>query len=374
MRASRTLARALLLEIAIYTTLGFTAFVGILLVLHVAQEMEDLIAVGLSGADAWGVVRALVPIIAGYAVPVGFLFGILVTVGRMSADLEVLAMRACGIGRQGVLIPVLALATAVSLFTAYLMIEVEPRSRLALRILLQDVASRGAILDPGEFQNVAGRVIYVGARDAAGNLERVMISDASRGGRPFVVFAVRGRFRLDSEAALIRLELEDGDLLLQSPDGDRALQQRIAFTRFDYHLDARPILDIGPSIRPRDLPFGLLIERRRLAERGELPPEIRRRNPNEYAVQLHRRLALPWTPLLFAAVGVTLGLRRARGTRSWGVWVCIALVTAYYLVLKAGEGLADEGELPAALAVWLPNALFAAAAGVLLVQSRRFES
>lgn len=374
MRASRTLARALLLEIAIYTTLGFTAFVGILLVLHVAQEMEDLIAVGLSGADAWGVVRALVPIIAGYAVPVGFLFGILVTVGRMSADLEVLAMRACGIGRQGVLIPVLALATAVSLFTAYLMIEVEPSSRLALRILLQDVASRGAILDPGEFQNVAGRVIYVGARDAAGNLERVMISDASRGGRPFVVFAERGRFRLDSEAALIRLELEDGDLLLQSPAGDRALEQRIAFTRFDYHLDARPILDIGPSIRPRDLPFGLLIERRRLAERGELPPEIRRRNPNEYAVQLHRRLALPWTPLLFAAVGVTLGLRRARGTRSWGVWVCIALVTAYYLVLKAGEGLADEGELPAALAVWLPNVLFAAAAAVLLAQSRRFES
>jgi len=374
MRASRTLARALLLEIAIYAGLGFTAFVGILLVLHVAQELEDLIAVGLTRADAWGVIRALVPIISGYAVPVGFLFGILVTVGRMSADLEVLAMRACGIGRQGVLIPVLLLGAVISLFTGYLMIEVEPRSRLALRVLLQDVASRGAILDPGEFQNVAGRVIYVGARDATGNLERVMISDASRGARPFVVFAERGRFRLDSEAALIRLELENGDLLLQSPDGDRALEQRIAFVRFDYHLDARPILDIGPSIRPHDLPITMLIERMRLAQRGELPPEIRRRNPREYEVQLHRRFALPWAPLLFAAVGVTLGLRRARGTRSWGVWVCIALVSTYYLVLKAGESLADEGDLAPALALWLPNALFALAAAFLLLRSHRFES
>jgi lipopolysaccharide export system permease protein len=373
MRASRILARALLQEIATFAGLGFAAFVGILLILNIAQEMEDLIAVGLAPSDAWALVRALVPIVVGYAVPVGFLFGILVTVGRMSADLEVLAMRACGIGLTGILVPILVMGLVVSVFTAYLMIQVEPRSRLALRVIMQDVASRGAILDPGQFSNLAGRVVFIDARDARGNLEHVVISDASHPGRPFVVFAERGHFRLDTEAALIRLELENGNLLFQG-EGPGVARQRIGFDRFDYQVDAGPLLDIEPSIRPRDLPFGQLLERVRLARRDALPPEIRRRNPHEYEVQLHRRLALPWAPLLFAAVGTPLGLRRARGNRAWGVWACIALVAAYYLVLDMGERLADSGEIPAALAVWLPNGLFALTAGILLVRARRLDA
>ncbi len=373
MRASRILARALLKEIAIFAGLGFSAFVGILLILNLANEMEDLIAVGLARSDAAALVRALVPIVVGYSVPVGFLFGILVTVGRMSADLEVLAMRACGIGLHGLLTPVLLMGLAISAFTAYLMIHVEPRSRLALRVVMQDIASRGAILDSGQFTNLAGRVVFLDARDARGNLERVMISDASQPQRPFVVFAERGHFHLDAEAALIRLELENGNLLFQTQESDVA-QQRIGFDRFDYQLDAGPLLEIGPLLRPRDLPMGQLLERVRLARRDALPPEIRRRNPHEYELQLHRRLALPWAPLLFAAVGVPLGLRGARGTRAWGVWVCIALVAAYYLVLDMGERLADGGEIPAALAIWLPNGLFAIAAGILLTRSRQFDA
>ena len=64
-------------------------------------------------------------------------------------------------------------------------------------------------------------------------------------------------------------------------------------------------------------------------------------------------------------------MRRTRGGRSWGVLLCAGLVGAYYGVLTFSQYLALEGVLPAGLALWIPNALCAVAAAVLLARARR---
>ncbi len=375
MRASPTLARSLIAEIVVYAALGSLAFVGLLVVLNLAHELEDLIAVGLAPQDAWGVLRALIPIVAGYAAPVGLLFGVLAAVGRSSADLEVVAIQASGMGLGQLLVPTLATAFAFSLLTALLLIRVEPQARLTLRHHLRDVASRGAVLEPGSFRNVAGRVVYVDGRSAQGDLERVVISDRSVPERPFLVFAESARFRFDSESAAIHLELARGSVIFSDPDTDRSKAgvQRMEFEEFDYAFDASPILDVAASIRPRDLPMDELVRRLRLARADALPPQIRRRNVHEYEVQFHRRFSLPVAPLVLAAVALPLALPRARANRAWGVLACTGLVSIYHVVLQAGERLADRGSVAAWIAVWTPNALFAAAAAWLLWRARRAE-
>lgn len=373
-RVSLILARSLLVEAGVYSGIGFTAFVGILLTLNFAQELEDLIAVGLTRADAWSLIGSLLPITIGYAIPVGLLFGILVAMGRLSSDLEILAIQACGIGLGGVVAPILLLALGMSLVTALLMIEVEPQSRLELRALLSKIASRGAIIEAGHFRKVAGRVIFVEARDAEGNLQNVMIWDGTNPLRPFVAFGNRGRLRFDPEISALRLTLENGDILLGGSGPNEGHGHRIAFEWFGYACDAKPLLNIEPWIRPRDLPMRELIRRLRLARNNMLPAEIRRRNRHEYEVQFHRRLALPWAPLLFATVGVALGLRQSRRSRSWGVWMCVTVVALYYVTLNVAEDLATKGEVPAALAVWLPNVLCALGVATLLRRALRAEA
>jgi lipopolysaccharide export LptBFGC system permease protein LptF len=74
---------------------------------------------------------------------------------------------------------------------------------------------------------------------------------------------------------------------------------------------------------------------------------------------------------VFAALGVPLGLRRARSARAWGVLACVVLVAAYYLLLSFGQYLGESGRAPAGLALWIPNALFAAAALPLLRHAQR---
>ncbi|MDE0576634.1 MAG: LptF/LptG family permease, partial [Opitutales bacterium] len=71
----------------------------------------------------------LIPYAAAYALPLGFVVGLLLSLGRMSADKEILAMRTVGLGVGTVLYPVILLALLFSVLSVFLVGEWGPRSR-----------------------------------------------------------------------------------------------------------------------------------------------------------------------------------------------------------------------------------------------------
>lgn len=365
MRVARTLSRSIAAEVVAFAGVGFLAFVAILLVQNVAQRLEELVAVGMTFRDTRAVLSCLFGMVAPYAVPVGFLFGTLAAVGRLSADSEITAMRACGLGIGTLFAPVLAIAVAVSALTAVGMVRLEPSARRDLRAVLADVASRGAILEPGRFRSIGPRVIYVQSRDRENRLKRIVVSDRSNPERPFLIFAESGRFSFDAESMRMRLELERGDVHLEARDP--ASHRRIAFDRFDYSIDAASLFDRAHNARPSEMDFAQLAER--IAGRSD--PIGVTWDPAQYRAHYHRRLAIPFAPFVFAALGVPLALQRSRAARPWGVLVCALLVAAYYLLLSFGQYLGETGAAPAALALWIPNAAFALAAIPLVRRAQR---
>ncbi|RIK89760.1 MAG: hypothetical protein DCC71_25840 [Proteobacteria bacterium] len=365
MRFARTLSRSIAAEVIAFAGIGFLAFIGILLVQSVAQRLEELVAVGITFRDTRAVLLCLVGMVAPYAVPVGFLFGILAAVGRLSSDSEVTAMRACGLGLGTLFGPVLAIGVGIALLTGLLMIRVEPAARRELRSVLADVASRGAILEPGRFRTIGGRVVYVQSRDRENRLKRIVVADRSNPKRPFLIFAESGRFSFDAEQMRMRLELEHGDVHLES--ADPTTHRQIAFRRLDYSIDAASLFDRARSARPSEMNLSQLADR--IAGRATDP--WMDRGPAQYEAHYHRRLAIPFAPFVFAALGVPLGLRRSRAARSWGVLVCVGLVVAYYTLLTFGQFVGESGRVPAVLALWLPNAAFAIAALPLLHRAQR---
>ena len=370
MRVSRTLAVSIAGEIALYAGIGFLAFVVVMLAQNLAQRLPALVAVGFAWGDVFRLLWVLMPLVTAYSIPVGFLFGVLAGVARLSGDAEVVAMRACGLGPGTLLGPALALAVLVTACTGVLMVHGEPASRRAMRQVLAEVASRGGLLEPGRFRAIGPRVVFVQARDRDNRLRRILVSDRSDARRPFLVFAEQGRFSFDSASTTIRLELERGEVHLETGDADR--HQRIVFERFDYAIDASALFDHDGRVRPREMTFASLRETLAALERGA--PAGNGRDPNDFRAQYHRRLALPFAPLPFAALGVALGVRRTRGARSWGFLVCALLTTGYYLLLSFGEFLGESGRVPAALALWIPNLAFAATAVALLWRMRRGET
>lgn len=372
MRLPRTLSRYVAREVAIAALLGLLALGVVLVSRNLLRFSDELFRAGPSARELGLLIACLAGMLVGYALPLSFLFGALLAVGRLAADTEVTAMRACGLGLRSLVAPVLALGIAASGLAIFLALEVEPRAQHELRMVVKSLAARGLAARPGEFQEIDERVLYVRERGPEGTLRGVLLSDRSDPKRPYLIFAESGEIELDRERGALVLRLADGAVHAETAAGEEERDRRIAFERFDYAFEARGLLGSRfTSLRPREMTVAELSRVVARAEAGDPLDELRRREPAHYRVHLHRRFALPLAPIPFALLAVPLGLGRARGTRARGTLVCALLALAYYALLTAGQDLALEGRVPVAAALWLPNASFAAAGLGLLARSGR---
>jgi lipopolysaccharide export system permease protein len=366
-------------EVLQYAALGFLGVGAILLTQNALRQLADFASAGLETSDVLAILGALVAMLSAYAVPVAFLFGVLVAVGRLSSDSELTAMRALGVSLAQFSAPFLGLALAVSAMTAWLLAEVEPGARTRLREVAVDVASRGTLVEPGTFRRLDReglRLLLVDARGEDDSLEGVLLSDRSQPEHPFTVVSSRARFRLDADQSKAHLVLEDGDIHFEPADPGSDTYRRIAFKTFEYTVDVADVVGSGPcNERPQEMKSSRIREvLDYFAVHDGRPPDcLRVKTPERYAIQYHRRLALPFAPILFACLGVALGMRRSRGARSWGMLLCIGLVFGYYALLSFGTFLAEEGTLQAGVALWIPNLVFGATAVPLLLRARRAE-
>jgi lipopolysaccharide export system permease protein len=382
MRLPRTLSSYVLREVLLYTLLGLLAITAVLVSRNLLRHLDELIASGASVADVLTVLACLASSLAIYAVPVAFLFGAMLAVGRLAADVEILALHSCGMGLRTLVLPVTGLGLAIAVVTASLAFEVEHRAQRRLRLTLQTLAAEGKLIAPGEFRRVGERVLYVKRRGRDGRLEGVVIADRSDPERPLLIFAEDGELTWSPEGDALQLRLRDGDIHIEpeparigaavaGPASER--YRRIAFASFDYALDADEVLGVSLAARrPREMTTQQLRSVIARAEAGDPLSELRRQDPTYYRLQLQRRFALSATPVLFAVVGVPLAARRRRGGRAWAVVRCALVASGYYALLMLGRRLALDAALPAA-ALWLPNATFAGAAWLLLRRARRDE-
>lgn len=377
-RASLRLSLYLLREIALYSAIGLLAVGAVLLTQNLLRQLEDLAALGAHFGDVVAVFLCLLAILGAYAVPVAFLFGVLVAVGRLSSDGEITAMRSLGVSLGQLSIPCLAFGVLVSAASFVLLYDLEPAARRELRSVLSRVAARGGVIEAQNFNRLdreGKRLLFVDDRQGA-RLEGVLISDRTRAEHPFTVVAERGHFEFDHATAIARITLENGDVHFEPERDSTREYRRIAFERFDYAFDMSKELGAGwERLQPREMSMAEIRDvLARWDAQGAAPEDVRVKKRNRYTIQIHRRLALPLAPILFALVGLPLGLQRSRGARSYGALLCTGLVFGYYTLLSAGVYLAEENQLPAAVALWMPNVAFGLVAILLLVRARHAES
>ena len=83
--------------------------------------------------------------------------------------------------------------------------------------------------------------------------------------------------------------------------------------------------------------------------------------------ELYQRVTVPMASLIFALIGVPLGLQPTRNSSSAGFAMSVIIIFAYYALMTMGNALASSGAIAPLLAVWLPN-LIGLLAGALLIR------
>ncbi len=82
-------------------------------------------------------------------------------------------------------------------------------------------------------------------------------------------------------------------------------------------------------------------------------------------IEQQRRLTMPFSALILTIIGVSLSARKRRGGIGWNIGIGIALAFSYIFFLRVSEMFVYTDTLPPALALWLPNFLYAIIAAFL---------
>src|SRR5918995_703983 len=129
----RTLDRYVLREILPPFLLALLVFTFLLVLPPVMEYLENLLAKGVTWGVAARILWTLVPQALGLTIPMAVLVGILIGLGRMSADRESVALLACGVSPYRLLRPLGVLAILAALATGYIMIVAIPNANQAFR-------------------------------------------------------------------------------------------------------------------------------------------------------------------------------------------------------------------------------------------------
>jgi lipopolysaccharide export system permease protein len=78
-----------------------------------------------------------------------------------------------------------------------------------------------------------------------------------------------------------------------------------------------------------------------------------------YLVEKHRRIANPFASLVLTLIGVALSSRKVRGGIGVHLGVGLLLSFSFILFMQISTTFATNGNLPASLAVWIPNIAYA---------------
>ena len=81
-------------------------------------------------------------------------------------------------------------------------------------------------------------------------------------------------------------------------------------------------------------------------------------NLNSFLIELHKRIAFPFSTFILTLIGASLSTRKVRGGTGINLAIGIAIIFLYILFMKFSDEFATKGNLEPVLAAWLPNIIF----------------
>jgi lipopolysaccharide export system permease protein len=350
---TKTIDRYVLREVAGPFVVGLAIVTFALVVARMLKLIEMILNHGISLGEMMRLLGYIAPGFLELIFPMAVLVGVLLGFGRLSGDLEITAARACGISLSRMAAPVLVFALVIYAVSTSLAFVARPWANSRLRSELYEIARTRASVGLKEKvfnKNFSGLVVYAEHIDQLDTrLKGVMISDERNPAQPSTIIAKSGLLVPDEKQKFVTLRLLDGSIF--GLDSHRNSTHVSSFGIYDVTI--RPGEALGVYRHdPEEMGIGEL--RATIAE-GRL-----HRKPDYVAeTEMARKFTVPVASVWFALLGISLGLRPARGGQSERFGLSAALFFAYYILMKTGQSFAEVGRVNAYLAMSLPDLIFA---------------
>src|SRR6266404_530109 len=286
-----------------------------------------------------------------FTIPWGLLTAILLVFGRLSADNELIALRA-----NGVSVPRVAVSLAVIALCLWLTVQVSPATQKKLRSTIFDLATRDPMALFGSDQVIdqfPGRKIYVGKKEG-NKLENITVFELDQKSMPMrVTFARTGMLEADLDNKRILMHLYNARY--QQRDENDPTDLRKIKDGISMHEGTLPISldELYEKEKKRPSRSAMSIEQ--LLD--QLQSESTRER-SESRTEINKRFSFPFACVAFAIIGVPLGVTAHRRETSVGFAMGLIVAVAYFLFVIIADTLRGNRKVHPELLIWVPNVLF----------------
>jgi len=323
----RILTRYILSEVLSHALIGVAIFTFVIFLRDLEHILEVVVRNSAPLPSVAEIFFLTMPGALTITIPMAVLVGILIGLSRLAADSEVTAMRASGIG-PGTFVRTIAIFVSIAWVLALANnVFIAPRSASALARLQNRLKSSQVSFEiqPRVFyEDFKNLVLYVqdaSSAEGAALWKGVFVADISNPSAPKITLAQSGIAAIQGMDKL-RLRLDNGS---QHETVPRQPEQYAisTFTETDLPIQLPEVQNPANTITPA-AEMGTSDLLRRMRDNG---PRSR-----VYAIEFHRRLALPTACIVLALVGIPLGLSAKKGGKSTGFVLTIGLVFFYYFL------------------------------------------
>ncbi len=345
------------------TAIGFLVFTFLMLMRWLLQISRLWIEYGAGLVDVLRAVLYSLPHIVVLTLPMGLLVGGLIAFGRMSADFEIVALRALGVSLLNLVPPVLAFSSVLWGITTYLFLVTMPWGNQKLLEMQWEAYSERAFsqeVRPRVFhENFPGLVLYIEDIVDQGREWRGVFAARTETDPPTILRAERAYPIADQQKRATYLILEKGTVISSAEDARNVTIMN--FERRDelvWSEDRDSLLgEIGKDGRSMTLP----------ELRAAIAAAQAEGNPAwDLQVEVHKKFALPFACVVLGLISLPLGISTQRQTTAAGFGMGVLVIMLYYVFAQNGEQQADVGAIPPWLGMWAGNIVLGIAALLLL--------
>lgn len=273
-------------------------------------------------------------------IPIASLLAVLIGFSRLSADSELIAMRACGASNKDLLKPVIFLGITAALLSfamsGYLMRKGSTLALNNLNKIVQNISIKD--LRPNEmYDELPGILLFVKEKKDEFNFRGIIVINKKD---KMIITASRSRIS-PTNAKTMEMIFIDGRLTLSDTN------ENITNITFDNMSLNLPLdLNIAEAVNT-PMTMGLT----QLFLESFSDPKA--------AFEFSKRFAMPASALIMTLFGFSLGVFLSRSGKSFGVIISLGIAFFYNAAMLYLENTAGKIHLQPLIAAWIPNIIFA---------------
>lgn len=291
------------------------------------------------------------PYFLSYTIPMSVISSSLLAFGRLSADNEILAIRASGIKLSSIILPFFFIGIILSLTAFTINNRLLPYTYQQAKNILQEIGTRFPVLPQfdesvliNDFENYK---IYIGRVENQQLKDLTIIYTPPEQSNSKIIFSAKeGTISSGEDKKTISIILQKGSIHeLDSKNSQK--YHKINFTQHILKLPKEFNFSTPKKLKEmtiRELKSALKYDKNSL-ERYPLFTEI------------HKKISLSFSCFVFFLISIPLGIQTKKTAKSTNFGLSLLLIIIYYLFLVAGKALGEKGLFPPYLVMWLPNIL-----------------